>query len=391
MWDAIDGQRSGLEKTYVAVSAELAQFARHGSALYKVSPREPHPLTRSTLLWLEHMVPGATKLAEYRLLAFPLPTVRREGAVGGRAKRDREIRTAAAVYAAICAVVCFVGVMASGGSGWVLGSGALTGALTVGSLWFHGQGDQARAVAHAFLFRPAHRHLGATACCRHPVARRPRQRLWGCCQRRRRVLVSERVFWAGWESWRAWGCAGMMALVVLVVLVAIFGRPPPERAHWSGHIVADGRPEQYPEQYPDRYPGQYGYTCPVRRAIPVSVATPPSALPATSPSSPPAAAASTAATVLYEVTGIAAGDTLNVRNGPGATHEISARLPGGYRDIQVIGSPVVQRSDAVGADQVRRAHRLGDKTLPAARMSAGPSAPRPSPRRCICRESIALS
>ena len=114
VWDAIDGERSGLEKTYVAVYAELAQFARHGSALYKVSPREPHPLTRSTLLWLEHMVPGATNLAEYRLLAFPLPTVRREGAVGGSGKRDREIRTAAAVYAAICAVVCFVGVMFSG-------------------------------------------------------------------------------------------------------------------------------------------------------------------------------------------------------------------------------------------------------------------------------------
>jgi uncharacterized protein YraI len=41
------------------------------------------------------------------------------------------------------------------------------------------------------------------------------------------------------------------------------------------------------------------------------------------------------------VIGIAAGDTLNVRNGPSAANGVTIQLPNGYGGITVVDSPVM--------------------------------------------------
>ena len=43
----------------------------------------------------------------------------------------------------------------------------------------------------------------------------------------------------------------------------------------------------------------------------------------------------------YSVVGVATGDTLNVRSGPGGNNAVTARLPNGYRGIRVIGASVM--------------------------------------------------
>ncbi len=45
--------------------------------------------------------------------------------------------------------------------------------------------------------------------------------------------------------------------------------------------------------------------------------------------------------ILYSVTGVAKGDTLNVRSGPGANYPVVQQLPNGYRNIQSIGDSVI--------------------------------------------------
>lgn len=92
----------------------------------------------------------------------------------------------------------------------------------------------------------------------------------------------------------------------------------------------------------------------IRRALPVSPATPSTKLQAPSPAS---------GTTRYEVTGIAAGDTLNVRSGPGMNNEVTVRLPNAYRNIQVVGTPVfngptpwVQIKFGEGTGWVTRTH-----------------------------------
>ena len=47
---------------------------------------------------------------------------------------------------------------------------------------------------------------------------------------------------------------------------------------------------------------------------------------------------------LYLVIGIAKGDTLNVRSGPGANNKITAQLPAGFTGIRVVGQPVMNGS-----------------------------------------------
>ena len=44
---------------------------------------------------------------------------------------------------------------------------------------------------------------------------------------------------------------------------------------------------------------------------------------------------------LYSVTGIARGDSLNVRSGPGANNSITAKLPNGFTKLRVVGTPVM--------------------------------------------------
>jgi hypothetical protein len=46
----------------------------------------------------------------------------------------------------------------------------------------------------------------------------------------------------------------------------------------------------------------------------------------------------------FSVVGIAAGDTLNVRNGPSAANGVTIQLPNGYGGITIIGSPVMNDS-----------------------------------------------
>jgi hypothetical protein len=46
----------------------------------------------------------------------------------------------------------------------------------------------------------------------------------------------------------------------------------------------------------------------------------------------------------FSVVGIAAGDTLNVRNGPSAANGVTIQLPNGYGGITLIGSPVMNDS-----------------------------------------------
>jgi hypothetical protein len=45
--------------------------------------------------------------------------------------------------------------------------------------------------------------------------------------------------------------------------------------------------------------------------------------------------------LLYSVVGIAKGDTLNVRSGPGANNKIAAQLPNGFNGIRIVGRPVM--------------------------------------------------
>jgi hypothetical protein len=45
--------------------------------------------------------------------------------------------------------------------------------------------------------------------------------------------------------------------------------------------------------------------------------------------------------IFYSVTGVARGDTLSVRRGPGANNAISARLPNGFHGIRIVGAPTM--------------------------------------------------
>ena len=71
----------------------------------------------------------------------------------------------------------------------------------------------------------------------------------------------------------------------------------------------------------------------IQRAVPVAEPTPPLT---------PFYQSSTGQT--FSVVGIAAGDTLNVRNGPSAANGVTIQLPNGYGGITLIGSPVMNDS-----------------------------------------------
>lgn len=45
--------------------------------------------------------------------------------------------------------------------------------------------------------------------------------------------------------------------------------------------------------------------------------------------------------IFYSVTGVARGDSLNVRRGPGANNAISAKLPNGFHGIRIVGAPIM--------------------------------------------------
>ena len=111
--------------------------------------------------------------------------------------------------------------------------------------------------------------------------------------------------------------------VILLAFIAAHSRVhAPGGLNTPGASVA-GRPATTTGRQPE-----------VRRASAVGAVAPS----ATSPSALPVP---TPAAISYVVTGIAVGDTLNVRTGPGVNNEISARLPNGYRDIQIVGAPVL--------------------------------------------------
>lgn len=73
----------------------------------------------------------------------------------------------------------------------------------------------------------------------------------------------------------------------------------------------------------------------VRRAIAVSTEVKSSSLPVGA--SVPSGSSGT----VYVVAGLADGDALNVRSGPGVNHKVVARLANGYGGIQVVGATVM--------------------------------------------------
>ena len=262
------------------------------------------------------MVPGASKLEEYRLLAYPLPTVRRRGVAWGTMEKDRKLRKYAAINAVLFAVCCVVGTLVSGSVTFMLCSGALSGLLALYSLWSHARVVKRERLQSLLRLRPEHRHVGP-APGGYPGDRWPADP---------RVAASG----AG-KSQEAKGASGMVRLPGL-------HRPDGVRSSSSSFwwrfsdITAQARPlERQDHRRPSPRP-VHRHSLPVRQAAPVTAATPLTA---------PAAPTPAAVPVLYEVTGIAAGDTLNVRSGPGANNEVIARLPNGYRDIQIIGAPVL--------------------------------------------------
>ena len=68
----------------------------------------------------------------------------------------------------------------------------------------------------------------------------------------------------------------------------------------------------------------------IPRAIPVSLSSTPLKPFLASPPVPEARQ------IFYSVTGIARGDTLNVRKGPGANNAITSRLPNGFNGIRIL-------------------------------------------------------
>lgn len=81
----------------------------------------------------------------------------------------------------------------------------------------------------------------------------------------------------------------------------------------------------------------------IRRAIPVT-ATPPTEM-ASTPNSLHASAQPTGtAQARYSVFGVAPGDTLNVRSGPGAQFPIIERLSNGFDGVRVVGPTVVNQT-----------------------------------------------
>ena len=119
-------------------------------------------------------------------------------------------------------------------------------------------------------------------------------------------------------------CSGSVTAIALGVLL-FCATPPKSTMRESRRPAASASSGLSEPRQPVETPAPT-----IRRAIPVSDA-PPATLLAPTPASTP---------VLYEVTGIAAGDTLNVRSGPGVNNEITVRLPNAYRNIQIVGLPV---------------------------------------------------
>ena len=335
VWDAIDGNRSGLEKSYVEVFADQAPFARFRPSIIKVGTKEPHPLTKNTLLWLEHMVPGATKLEEYRLLAYPLPTVRRRGVAWGTMEKDQNFRKNSAINAAFLAVCCVVAALVFGSVTFMLCCGALSGLLALSSLWSHARVVKRERLQSLFASALNIDTWVPRPASTPPAGGPPIPSLLPAAQ----ASPKKRSGRLGWFA--CLGCTGMMGFVGLVLLVAIFGH---HRASLDVPVAAPS---------PTATLASTATPQPVRRAVPVAAATPL----VTSP-----APTSAAETVLYEVTGIAAGDALNVRSGPGATNEVSARLPNGYRHIQIIGAPVL--NGTTPWVQIRFGERTGWVTRP---------------------------
>jgi hypothetical protein len=74
-------------------------------------------------------------------------------------------------------------------------------------------------------------------------------------------------------------------------------------------------------------------SAPVTTAAPVTQNTEPATLQPSAAQSPPE--------TLYFVQGIASGDTLNVRTGPGANFPISVRLPSSFDNIRIVGASVM--------------------------------------------------
>ena len=300
---AMTGQTTALERSYVEIPGQDS-FSPPPGRWQRAMFKKPHPLSQATLLWLEYMLPGTKQLPAYQMLAFPLRAIRRQRQGGSECQDEfaRKVSLRLFVFCALFALVLIAG-----------DSAALTLAFTSLALfsaliwlWSRSRiGNRERLRKNfdsafdidAWIQSPEGTPTATamTVVGLLPKARSP----------------------TGWE-WRplGWlargGCFAAMAFVVLFISIAILWR--------SIHSL----PVQSQALSSTPTPANKATSPSVRRAIAVSD----TAVPDTSGA-------------LYMVTGVSSGDTLNVHSRASAGSSVVARLPNGYKNLQLIGESLM--------------------------------------------------
>ena len=141
--------------------------------------------------------------------------------------------------------------------------------------------------------------------------------------------------------------AGRRYLILSGTLAALFilfffGLKAPFAARWVVLFIPPSEPASQPSTASTQ-PSQTADTSTTPADESVEI---PRAIPVSSPSAPLKPFLSSppvpeARPVFYSVTGVARGDTLNVRRGPGANNAIAAKLPNGFNGIRVVGAPTM--------------------------------------------------
>ena len=338
MYGAMEGQTKSLTASYAQALVLPPGMRLPTTRLPKFSSVEAaHPLSQPLLAWLAYMVPGVQNLDAYRLLGYPMPVIGKRlygfrGSFMGKSlptRLDYAYKAGASKMGClfILAVLCGFAFPPS----LVLSVPLVIGYSIVLVNRRRGrsrlQDDVRRTLWAVDTWLPKRTGgpggwatgTGTTTLPSPPplpgALPGPGQAAVRGWSRLTRILV---------------GC-GVVALLLFIAFVGlvIVGLTHSSRSTSTGSKTSE------PLVAPDNTSKAKPTPPEVRQALPARSGNEPAPHEESLPLASPATGQS------YVVAGVAAGDTLNVRSGPGANHEVVARLPGGYRNIQIIGAPVL--------------------------------------------------
>ena len=307
---AIDGKTDSLRASYFhqpGMSPLLTHWKSKGTPPATPEPSNfEHPASRATALWLSHMLPGATKLEAYQLLASPLATI------------SKSIRPNKDTLAGCCIILLIL---------FLIGAAHGTAVyLLPALLWTWGiykffKADAARTREHDHLHEVAHSIWSVGTWLK------PGGSLDGRTGTELPQANTATPSGGTTGADRITGATKALAFTATVIGILF----------WYGQCHQDSSPATKPSDAASRTTPTVRNDAPARETatVPRAIAVPSTANRPNPPEDPATTDQS------YAVTGVGDGDTLSVHARPSMKSGVSMRLLARATGLLVIGPPVM--------------------------------------------------